>query len=126
MILLLQLQFTVLICFIIISSIIGILVNLHHDVNHSSNDSPDEDNKDNTFWNENKENKDEEKSQNTIFQRKGSLITHRKNAGIRMPSVDSKQCGPINLEAVQQVLAAKWAIDVINNQSLPHEIKIGK
>ena len=43
-----------------------------------------------------------------------------------MASVGSKQCGPINLEAVQQVLAAKWAIDVINNQSLPHEIKIGK
>ena len=38
----------------------------------------------------------------------------------------SDQCGPINVEAVQQVLAAKWAIDVINNQSLPHEIKIGK
>ena len=114
------------ICFIIISSIIGILVNLHHDINYSSNDSTDEDNKDNTFWNENKENKDEEKSQNAIFQRKNSLITHRKNGGIRMPSVESKQCGPINLEAVQQVLAAKWAIDVINNQSLPHEIKIGK
>ena len=37
----------------------------------------------------------------------------------------SNQCGPINVEAVQQVLAAKWAVDVINNQSLPHEIKIG-
>jgi hypothetical protein len=23
-------------------------------------------------------------------------------------------------------MAAKWAIDVINNQSLPHELKIGK
>lgn len=30
------------------------------------------------------------------------------------------------MEAVQQVLAAKWAVDVINNQSLPHELKIGK
>ena len=35
-------------------------------------------------------------------------------------------CGHINMEAVQQVLAAKWAIDVINNQSLPHELNIGK
>ena len=38
----------------------------------------------------------------------------------------SNQCGSIPVEAVQQVLAAKWAVDVINNQSLPHEIKIGK
>ena len=30
------------------------------------------------------------------------------------------------MEAVQQVLAAKWAVDVINNQSLPHELKIGE
>ena len=35
-------------------------------------------------------------------------------------------CGLVNLEAVQKVLAAKWAVDVINNQSLPHELKIGK
>ena len=34
--------------------------------------------------------------------------------------------GQINMEAVQQVLAAKWAVDVINNQSLPHELKIGE
>ena len=33
--------------------------------------------------------------------------------------------GQVNMEAVQQVLAAKWAVDVINNQSLPHELKIG-
>ena len=38
----------------------------------------------------------------------------------------SSPCGQINMEAVQQVLAAKWAVDVINNQSLPHELKIGK
>lgn len=35
-------------------------------------------------------------------------------------------CGPVNVDAVQQVIAAKWAVDVINNQSLPHELKIGK
>jgi len=35
-------------------------------------------------------------------------------------------CGTINIDAIQQVVAAKWAIDVINNQSLPHELKIGK
>ena len=34
--------------------------------------------------------------------------------------------GQVNMEAVQQVLAAKWAVDVINNQSLPHELKIGE
>ena len=99
------------------------MVNLHHDVNYPSNDIAEEHTKDDIFWNDNTENKDEEKSQNAIFQRKGSLITHRKN---KISSAGSKQCGPINLEAVQQVLAAKWAIDVINNQSLPHEIKIGK
>ena len=53
----------------------------------------------------------------------------------------SRECGPVNMEAVQQVVpawrctslycavqvvAAKWAIDVINNQSLPHELSIGK
>ena len=27
---------------------------------------------------------------------------------------------------VVQVVAAKWAIDVINNQSLPHELSIGE
>ena len=102
------------------------MVNLHHDVNYSSDDISDDENKNNIFWNENTENESQEKSQNALFQRKGNLITHRNNAGKTVASVGSKQCGPINLEAVQQVLAAKWAIDVINNQSLPHEIKIGK
>jgi len=40
-------------------------------------------------------------------------------------STSGSPCGQINMEAVQQVLAAKWAVDVINNQSLPHELKIG-
>ena len=41
----------------------------------------------------------------------------------------ARDCGPgssLNLATVQQVLAAKWAVDVINNQSLPHELSIGK
>jgi hypothetical protein len=42
------------------------------------------------------------------------------------PNASSPGCGQINMDAVQQVLAAKWAVDVINNQSLPHELKIGK
>ena len=42
------------------------------------------------------------------------------------PKNDSSKCSQINMEAVQQVLAAKWAVDVINNQSLPHELKIGE
>ena len=41
----------------------------------------------------------------------------------------ARDCGAgssLNLGTVQQVLAAKWAVDVINNQSLPHELSIGK
>ena len=36
------------------------------------------------------------------------------------------ECARLNMETVQLVLAAKWAVDVINNQSLPHELSIGK
>ena len=36
-----------------------------------------------------------------------------------------EECGQLNMEMVQQVMAAKWAVDVINNQSLPHELRIG-
>lgn len=36
------------------------------------------------------------------------------------------KCGQININAVQQVVAAKWAVDVINNQSKPYDLKIGK
>ena len=39
--------------------------------------------------------------------------------------VVSHECGPINIEAVQQIMAAKWAVDVINNQSKPNDLKIG-
>ena len=41
----------------------------------------------------------------------------------------ARDCGAgssLNLATVQQVLAAKWAVDVINNQSLPHELSIGE
>ena len=34
--------------------------------------------------------------------------------------------GELNTEALQQVIAAKWAVDVINLQSGPHDLKIGK
>ena len=37
-----------------------------------------------------------------------------------------RHCGSINTNVVQQVVAAKWATDVINNQSLPYELKIGE
>ncbi len=41
-------------------------------------------------------------------------------------ALESEFCGPINVDALQQVMAAKWAVDVINNQSLPHELNIGE
>ena len=44
----------------------------------------------------------------------------------RNPSHHESVCGFINIDSVQQVVAAKWAVDVINNQSLPNELKIGK
>ena len=37
-----------------------------------------------------------------------------------------RRCGVINSGVVQQVLAAKWAIEVINNRSLSNELKIGE
>jgi hypothetical protein len=35
-------------------------------------------------------------------------------------------CGALNLPAVQYVLAAKWAAEVINNQSASQGINFGK
>jgi hypothetical protein len=35
-------------------------------------------------------------------------------------------CGTLNLPAVQYVLAAKWAAEVINNQTVSQGIKFGK
>ena len=40
--------------------------------------------------------------------------------------INPDACGEVNAEAIQQVLAAKWALDVINNQSRHTELKIGK
>ena len=34
--------------------------------------------------------------------------------------------GQLNTEALQQVIAAKWAVDVINLQSGKNDLKIGK
>ena len=34
--------------------------------------------------------------------------------------------GDLNVEALHQVVAAKWAVDVINAQSGPEDLKIGK
>jgi hypothetical protein len=41
-------------------------------------------------------------------------------------SIRKPDCGFINIDSVQQIVAAKWAVDVINNQSLPNELKIGQ
>ena len=60
-----------------------------------------------------------------MFPKRKDISPIKTKTGKRFNGDGANQCGPINLEAVQQVLAAKWAIDVINNQSLPHEIKIG-
>ena len=49
-------------------------------------------------------------------------------AGV-LVDLHARDCGAgssLNLGTVQQVLAAKWAVDVINNQSLPHELSIGE
>ena len=49
-------------------------------------------------------------------------------AGV-LVDLHARDCGAgssLNLATVQQVLAAKWAVDVINNQSLPHELSIGE
>jgi hypothetical protein len=55
----------------------------------------------------------------------GLLVDLHEERGAGDPG-GGRQCGQINVEAVQQVLAAKWAVDVINNQSLPHELTIGE
>ena len=41
-------------------------------------------------------------------------------------SSDGVTCDQVNMDTVQQVMAAKWAVEVINNQSLPHELNIGE
>ena len=54
-----------------------------------------------------------------IFGASGVLVNLHHSQGVG-------GCGTINIDAIQQVVAAKWAIDVINNQSLPHELQIGE
>jgi len=39
---------------------------------------------------------------------------------------DESSCGAINARVLQQAVAAKWAVDVINNRSLDGELKIGE
>jgi len=53
----------------------------------------------------------------------GVLVDLHEDGGLE--DGQDRVCGKINMEAVQQVIAAKWAIEVINNQSLPHELNIG-
>ncbi len=36
------------------------------------------------------------------------------------------RCGVINARVLQQTVAAKWAVDVINNRSLDRELRIGE
>ena len=100
----------------------GILVNLHHAVTHS----------DENYYNEIKQAHNDVLEKEDIVNNKrgnqkgGKGALSKQNASQKVSrQFRSNYCGAINTEAVQQVLAAKWAIDVINNQSLPHEIKIG-
>jgi len=51
---------------------------------------------------------------------------HHGPSGESENQAETSQCGFINIDSMQQVVAAKWAIDVINNQSLPNELKIGE
>ena len=104
----------------------GILVNLHHDVSYSDMNGDNIEIETNDIIGDDFNQKQNKvTTEKPIFQRRG-MFSRKGKDGKKNPNIRSNQCGPINLEAVQQVLAAKWAIDVINNQSLPHEIKIGK
>ena len=106
---------------------------MHHDARHdpsaTNGNEVAEDERNSLLLGRNKnpvEKQNKNNAKHFMFpKRKNNLPTRTKN-GNRFNGDGANQCGPINLEAVQQVLAAKWAIDVINNQSLPHEIKIGK
>jgi len=53
------------------------------------------------------------------------LVDLHNDGNATQPSKDG-QCNKIDPQVVQQVVAASWAIDVINNQSLPSDLKIGK
>ena len=65
----------------------------------------------------------------------GVLVSlHRKpqnrSKSIEAPNIDlgDARCGhgDLNKDALQQVIAAKWAVDVINAQSGLQDLKIGK
>ena len=65
----------------------------------------------------------------------GVLVSlHRKpqnrSKSVEAPSIDlgDARCGhgDLNKDALQQVIAAKWAVDVINAQSGSQDLKIGK
>ena len=104
---------------------------MHHDAKYpSATDSNEavEDERNSLLSGRNKKPVEKQSKNNAkhfTFPKRKDISPTRTKTGKRFNSDVSNQCGPINLEAVQQVLAAKWAIDVINNQSLPHEIKIG-
>ena len=67
----------------------------------------------------------------TFFSSTGVLVSlHKQKPGHEESSrnILTSRCshGELNTEALQQVIAAKWAVDVINLQSGPHDLKIGK
>ena len=67
----------------------------------------------------------------TFFSSTGVLVSlHKQQPGHEESSKNilTSRCsrGELNTEALQQVIAAKWAVDVINLQSGPHDLKIGK
>ena len=66
-----------------------------------------------------------------FFSSTGVLVSlHKQQPGHEESSKNilTSRCsrGELNTEALQQVIAAKWAVDVINLQSGPHDLKIGK
>ena len=59
------------------------------------------------------------------------MSLHRQNSSLNVNDhlgpLGVARCGhgDLNVEALQQVVAAKWAVDVINAQSGPEDLKIG-
>ena len=60
-----------------------------------------------------------------IIEKEGSKYNTFLVSGV-LVDLHSEGCRQLNLDTVQQVMAAKWAVEVINNQSLPHELNIGE
>ena len=92
-------------------SLSGVLVNLHHpssELNEISSSSSSS-------------------NQNTFFPTppsSSSSSNGNSNVGGAVSAVAN--CGPINVDSIQQVIGAKWAVDVINTQSNVNELKIGE